>query len=66
MTFLEYLHQYRVSQAKKLLKQDVSIAEVAELSGFESLSYFNRVFKKIVGENPSTYRSKFTYLELSK
>ena len=66
LTFLEYLHQYRVSQAKKLLKQDVSIAEVAELSGFESLSYFNRVFKKIVGENPSTYRSKFTYLELSK
>lgn len=66
LTFLEYLNQYRVSQAKKLLMHDVSIAEVAEQSGFDSLSYFNRVFKKIVGENPSKYRSKFTYLELSK
>lgn len=66
LTFLEYLNQYRVSQAKKLLMHDVSIAEVAVQSGFESLSYFNRVFKKIVGENPSKYRSKFTYLELSK
>ncbi|MEY4384631.1 MAG: hypothetical protein RI995_2173 [Bacteroidota bacterium] len=65
LTFLEYLHQYRVSQAKKLLMRDVSIAEVAEQCGFESLSYFNRVFKKIVGENPSKYRSKFTYLDLS-
>ncbi len=66
LTFSEYLNQYRVSQAKKRLIQDISIAEVAEQCGFESLSYFNRVFKKIVGENPSRYRSKFTFIKNEK
>lgn len=62
LTFTEYLNQYRVNQSKKLLMKDLSIAEVAELCGFESMSYFNRVFKKTVGENPSIYRTKFKFL----
>ncbi len=66
LTFIEYLNQYRINQAKKLLIKDISIAEVAAQCGFESLSYFNRVFKRIVGDNPTSYRSKFTYVELSK
>lgn len=59
MTFTEYLIQLRVSHAQKLLlDQDLSVSEVAFSVGFENLSYFNRVFKKITGHVPSKFRSE--------
>jgi len=56
MTFTEYVNQYRVKQAKKLLLRDQSITEVCFASGFESLSYFNRVFRKVTGSNPLQFK----------
>ena len=53
MTFTEFVNQYRITQAKTLLLQDKNISEVCYEVGFESLSYFNKLFKKINGENPS-------------
>ncbi|MEM0993356.1 MAG: AraC family transcriptional regulator [Bacteroidota bacterium] len=55
-TFVSFLNQYRIGQSKKLLLQGKNVTEAAYASGFESLSYFNRLFKKIVGENPSNFR----------
>lgn len=57
-TFTVFLNQYRVTQAKRLLLSGKNISETIHESGFESLSYFNRVFKKVTGENPSEFKNK--------
>ena len=54
-TFVEFLNGYRVSQAKRLLIDGNSISEACYQSGFDSLSYFNRVFKQVSRENPSQF-----------
>ena len=58
-TFIEFLNQYRISQAKRLLLMGKNVSEACYECGFESLSYFNRSFKKITGANPSEF--KITY-----
>ena len=55
-TFVEFLNQYRISQAKRLLLMDKNVSETCFACGFESLSYFNRIFKKVTGENPSGFK----------
>lgn len=59
MTFTEFVNQYKITQAKTMLLQDKSISEVCYESGFESLSYFNKLFKKITGENPSVFKKRY-------
>lgn len=56
LTFTEFLNQYRIEQAKRLLKSDKNVTETCFECGFESLSYFNRIFKKVVGKNPIQYK----------
>ena len=52
----EYLNQYRIKQAKKMLLEGVSVSEVAEKTGFINFSYFSTVFKKYAGCSPSEYK----------
>lgn len=59
MTFTEFVNQYKITQAKTLLLQDKSVSEVCFQSGFESLSYFNKLFKKVTGENPSAFKKRY-------
>ena len=58
LTFTEFLNQYRIEQAKRLLKSDKNVTETCYECGFESLSYFNRIFKKVVGKNPLQFKKK--------
>jgi AraC-like DNA-binding protein len=58
MTFTDFVNQYRVAQAKTLLLKGTSVSEVCYEVGFESLSYFNKLFKKLTGENPSAFKRK--------
>nr|WP_294782679.1 AraC family transcriptional regulator [uncultured Flavobacterium sp.] len=58
MTFTEFVLQYRITQAKTMLLNDISISEVAFEVGIESISYFNKVFKKLTGETPTGFRNK--------
>lgn len=58
MTFTEFLNQYRIHQAKKLLLQDYNVTETCFASGFENLSYFNKSFKKLTGENPLQFKKR--------
>ena len=58
MTFTDFVNQYRITQAKTLLLQDKSVSEVCYEVGFDSLSYFNKLFKKITGENPSKFKKQ--------
>ena len=55
--FTEYLNDYRPTMAARLLKSsDESILMIAEESGFDNLSYFNRIFKRKYGVSPGSYR----------
>ncbi len=56
LTYTDFVNQYRVQYAKKLLIQDKNVTETCFECGFESLSYFNRIFKKFAGVSPSTFR----------
>jgi AraC-like DNA-binding protein len=55
-TFTEFLNQYRVNQAQRLLLAGYSISDTCYAAGFESLSYFNRVFRKVTGQSPLAFR----------
>lgn len=58
LTFTEFLNHYRINQAKRLLLVDKNVTEACFECGFESLSYFNRIFKKITGENPLSFKKR--------
>jgi AraC-like DNA-binding protein/ligand-binding sensor protein len=59
ITFTNYLSRIRIETAKeRLLNPHVRISEVAYEIGFQSLTHFNRVFRKIVGLSPTQYRIK--------
>ena len=58
VTFVEYLAQYRMEQAKRLLvNPTMPVADVAVAVGFNDPSYFTRVFRKQEGVSPSEYRA---------
>jgi AraC-like DNA-binding protein len=58
LTYTDFVNQYRINHAKKLLLQDRNVTEACFETGFENLSYFNRTFKKITGESPSRFKKK--------
>ena len=60
LTYTDFVNQYRVTYAKKLLLQNKNVTETCFDSGFENISYFNRAFKKITGESPSKFKKKQT------
>ncbi|MCH7413103.1 AraC family transcriptional regulator [Belliella sp. R4-6] len=56
-TYTEFLNQVRIHQACELLQEsEFPISEIAYQSGFQNLSYFNRVFKKVKGVSPMKFR----------
>ncbi len=59
MTFTDYLARVRVEKVKNLLlNPHKRISEAAFEAGFQSLSQFNRVFRRIAGEAPTVYRER--------
>jgi len=59
LTFTDYLARVRIEKAKTLLlDRNRRVSEVAYDVGFQSLTHFNRVFRKIVGESPTQYRKQ--------
>lgn len=58
-SFTDYLNQYRVEQAVRLLKNcTLKNYEIAYAVGFKDERYFTRMFKKYCGVCPSEYRNK--------
>ncbi len=56
-TVFEYINYLRIQQAVEGLKQRKhAISEIATACGFSSVTYFNRVFKNVMGCSPSVYR----------
>jgi YesN/AraC family two-component response regulator len=58
MTFVEYINKLRINIAIKfLLDTNMTIAQISDAVGFNDPSYFNRVFKKLNGNSPLTFRN---------
>lgn len=63
---MEYLIEYRVQRAKKLLETtDLSITDIALGCGFNSNSYFTKLFHRSCGKTPNAYRKERKNLEKS-
>jgi AraC-like DNA-binding protein/ligand-binding sensor protein len=59
LNFTDYLSRVRIEKAKNLLlNPNRRVSEVAYEVGFQSLTHFNRVFRKLCGQSPTDYRAK--------
>ena len=57
--FTEYVSRVRIEKARNLLlNPNLRVSEVAFEVGFQSLTHFNRVFKKLMRQSPTEYREK--------
>ncbi len=58
VNFVDYIARIRFEKARELLlKSNLRISEIAFTVGFQSLSQFNRVFKKLSGKSPTQFRT---------
>ncbi|SFD17376.1 AraC family transcriptional regulator [Algibacter pectinivorans] len=59
-TYIQFLNELRIEHACKLLakNKDFSIIEIAEASGFNNISNFNRQFKSIKNTSPSRFKKE--------
>ena len=57
LTFGNYIRKLRIEKAIDLLHSSpYALVEIAYLTGFSDQSHFTRIFKKVTGQNPSSYR----------
>jgi AraC-like DNA-binding protein len=60
MNFIDYLSRVRIERSKTLLLNPNSrISEAAFASGFQSMTNFNRAFRRIAGRSPTQFRESF-------
>jgi AraC-like DNA-binding protein len=58
MNFVDYVARIRFKKACRLLHNGgLRISDIAFAAGFQSLSQFNRVFKKLCGKSPTQFRA---------
>jgi AraC-like DNA-binding protein len=61
LNFFEFINKYRIEEAKKFLldkeKAYLTIAAISFEAGFNSVSSFNTVFKKMVKMTPSQFKT---------
>lgn len=56
--FSDYLTSVRITKAKELLRTDANIKEVAFAVGFQDQNYFSRIFRKVTGQTPSSFKGE--------
>lgn len=55
----KYINQKKIEKAQlMILLENYSVQELAYKLGFENISYFNRLFRKLTGESPSSYKKR--------
>ncbi len=59
---MQYILRYRILQSCRILQEtDKKVGEIANLTGFNNISYFNKVFLRTIGCTPKEYRSNSRY-----
>lgn len=58
-SFPEYLVNFRIHKAEKLLREEgLRVSEAAELVGYKDAAHFSKIFKKYTGVSPKTIKSR--------
>ena len=61
-SFIVFINEYRIEEAKKMLLSDeykhLTIEGIGQVAGFKSKSAFNSAFKKMTGTTPSAFRQE--------
>jgi len=55
----QYIINYRLNEARKLLKTDMPITQIAKMTGYSDIKSFSRSFKKKFGLSPSMFKSVY-------
>lgn len=59
ISFIDYLTNFRLEKAKKLLQNSsIKATQIANEIGYQNSTYFSTLFKKHVGLSPSEYRNQ--------
>src|SRR5690606_13715627 len=59
-TLIEHLHNLRVEEAKKMLETTHGpVAEISAAVGYEDISFFRALFRRLTGLTPGQYRRLF-------
>ena len=57
MSIVEYINFYRISKSRELLRTTgKDIGEIAGMTGFNNISYYNKIFRRYMHMTPSQYR----------
>jgi AraC-like DNA-binding protein len=60
INFTEYITRVRIEKSRNLLlNPNLRVSEIAYEVGFQSLTHFNRMFKRVLGSSPTDYRLQF-------
>jgi len=61
LKFTDYVARVRLEDARtRLLNPNLRISEIAYDVGFQSLTQFNRTFKRVFGQSPSEFRARLS------
>jgi AraC-like DNA-binding protein/ligand-binding sensor protein len=61
LTFTDYVARVRLEDARtRLLNPNLRVSEIAYDVGFQSLTQFNRTFKRVFGQSPSEFRARLS------
>jgi AraC-like DNA-binding protein/ligand-binding sensor protein len=61
LKFTDYVARVRLEEARtRLLNPNLRVSEIAYDVGFQSLTQFNRTFKRVFGQSPSEFRARLS------
>jgi YesN/AraC family two-component response regulator len=64
-TLTDYINTLRIDEAIYIMEnRNLSITDIAYMVGFNDVNYFTKVFKKLTGMTPSTYRKQLSFPRL--
>ena len=59
INYTDYVSRVRIESAKNLLlNPNLRVSEIAYEVGFQSLTQFNRMFKRVFGQSPTAFRAR--------
>lgn len=53
-----FVHRYKISQAKEMLRDNLLVYEVCDRLGYENANYFAKLFRRYTGLTPNQYKKK--------
>jgi len=59
ITYTDFVNEYRINQACRLLFENKPIADICFEVGFNNISHFNKTFKQLKGVSPREYKANY-------